>query len=477
MLYDVFISHASEDKESFVRPLAKALRSQNVEVWYDEFTLQLGDSIRRSLDRGLKQSRFGIVVLSHAFFEKNWPQYELDGLAEREMKGCDVVILPVWHGIAHEDVMDYSPSLAGRKSVSTDFGIQAVVKAILQTIRPQQSPLIIARDTVIEWGLKPPVITDEYWLEVVQASNRLPGFGATIPEESTWSRWSFPLPDRSNSSKKWGERLAWTALQMNWVNAAEALSITPLTHPNTVLDFIYSHPGLLETSEAYPLLLVEYAPQLTIPDMGGELESMFESFYNASIASYKEMRNTESSQSSSLTTNKLCPLCAEEWALRHPTFGDYASTHVANQYFSGGMFGPQVSPYCTFDHAVWLLSEASNWMPRNIHSYLLEGLTNWISWIWGPSLSGSDPGGNWSSNGSLIKRILHCLESKKHFTWSKEAKEDTLERIRLSSATLVLSDAPEELFRRFVDYKFPQKFILAEQGIRDRRSIRRGGSQ
>lgn len=105
-LYDLFICHASEDKDSFVRPLAKALRQRHVEEWYDEFSLGLGDSIRRSLDKGLKQSRFGVVVLSKSFFDKQWPQYELDGLAEREMKGNDKVILPIWHGVSHGDVMN-----------------------------------------------------------------------------------------------------------------------------------------------------------------------------------------------------------------------------------------------------------------------------------------------------------------------------------------------------------------------------------
>ena len=67
------------------RPLAEALRQQRVEVWYDEFSLRVGDSIRRAIDRGLAQSRFGIVILSKAFFAKEWPQYELDGLTEREV--------------------------------------------------------------------------------------------------------------------------------------------------------------------------------------------------------------------------------------------------------------------------------------------------------------------------------------------------------------------------------------------------------
>lgn len=194
MLYDLFICHASEDKDGFVRPLAELLRGQHVEVWYDEFSLKLGDSIRQSLDKGLKQSRFGIVVLSRAFFDKQWPQYELDGLAEREMKGRDTVILPIWHGVTHDDVMNYSPSLAGRRAVSSAQGIERVASEILAAIHPQGSPLIIARDMLIQWGLTPPVITDTYWLDIVEASNRVPGFGAVIPEESGWSRWSFPLP-------------------------------------------------------------------------------------------------------------------------------------------------------------------------------------------------------------------------------------------------------------------------------------------
>jgi hypothetical protein len=78
------------------------------------------------------------------------------------MKGHDTVVLPIWHGVNHDDVMEYSPSLAGRKGISTDRGIQQVVDAVLDVVHPQQSPLIIARDTVIEWGLTPPVITDEY---------------------------------------------------------------------------------------------------------------------------------------------------------------------------------------------------------------------------------------------------------------------------------------------------------------------------
>ncbi len=116
--YDAFISHASEDKEKFVKPLASALTRMNYRVWYDEFELRVGDSLRESIDKGLVNSRFGIVVLSPAFFSKNWPQYELNGLTAREMDGHKV-ILPVWHRVNRDDVLAYSPTLADKVALSS----------------------------------------------------------------------------------------------------------------------------------------------------------------------------------------------------------------------------------------------------------------------------------------------------------------------------------------------------------------------
>lgn len=90
--YDVFISHATEDKDSIARPLAQALSKYGVRVWYDEFELKLGDSLSRSIDKGLAESTFGLVVLSPSFFAKNWPEYELRGLTAREMRGVKVIL-------------------------------------------------------------------------------------------------------------------------------------------------------------------------------------------------------------------------------------------------------------------------------------------------------------------------------------------------------------------------------------------------
>ena len=116
--FDVFISHASEDKEEVVRPLAIALREAGLEVWYDEFELRIGDSLRRKIDKGLASSRFGVVVLSQAFFGRGWPEYELDGLVTRAVSG-DQILLPIWHNVSKREVMSYSASLADKLARST----------------------------------------------------------------------------------------------------------------------------------------------------------------------------------------------------------------------------------------------------------------------------------------------------------------------------------------------------------------------
>ena len=98
---------------SVVRPIAYALREFGLEVWFDEFELKIGDSLRREIDEGLARSRFGIVVLSRAFFDKGWPNYELDGLVTRTVTG-EQVLLPIWHNVSKQDVMGYNPLLVDK---------------------------------------------------------------------------------------------------------------------------------------------------------------------------------------------------------------------------------------------------------------------------------------------------------------------------------------------------------------------------
>jgi hypothetical protein len=134
--HDVFISHASEDKDAVVRPLAEAMRALGLKVWYDEFELRIGDSLTRKVDRGLADSRFGVVVLSPSFFGKNWPRYELDGLVTRELASGQQVILPIWHGITYADVAGYSLTLADKFALKTDkMTLDAIAGDISSVVR------------------------------------------------------------------------------------------------------------------------------------------------------------------------------------------------------------------------------------------------------------------------------------------------------------------------------------------------------
>jgi hypothetical protein len=132
--YDVFISHASEDKEGFVDGLAAKAREAGLRVWYDRFALIWGDSIRRKIDEGLSGSYFGIAVLSPSFFAKEWTKYELDGLVEKASSGAGR-LLPIWHKLTKDEVMKHSPSLANRLALNTAFKSTDEIVAELVKLR------------------------------------------------------------------------------------------------------------------------------------------------------------------------------------------------------------------------------------------------------------------------------------------------------------------------------------------------------
>ncbi len=116
--YDVFLSHASEDKDDVARPLALALRQRGLRVWYDEFELRIGDNLIAKLNAGINASRFGILVLSKAFFGKDWTEYELNTLESLTVTE-DYILFPIWHNISVEELRAYRASLANIFARST----------------------------------------------------------------------------------------------------------------------------------------------------------------------------------------------------------------------------------------------------------------------------------------------------------------------------------------------------------------------
>lgn len=132
-MWDVFISHASEDKREVAEPLAEELRRRFIKVWYDKWVLKIGDRLLEKINEGLTNSRYGIIVLSPDFLKKEWPKSELEGLVQKEIEGKKV-ILPVWHKVRRKDLMAFSPILAGKFAGTTENGIPALANELIEAM-------------------------------------------------------------------------------------------------------------------------------------------------------------------------------------------------------------------------------------------------------------------------------------------------------------------------------------------------------
>jgi hypothetical protein len=141
MNYDVFISHASEDKDKIVRALAVALQEAGLRVWYDEFALRVGDSLSQAIDRGLAEASHGIVVLSPMFFQKRWPRRELDGLVQRQTSQIETFrIIPILHDVTPDEVRAFSPILGDTFSILASKGLEQVVARVVEVLSPESLP-------------------------------------------------------------------------------------------------------------------------------------------------------------------------------------------------------------------------------------------------------------------------------------------------------------------------------------------------
>ncbi|MEA4957142.1 hypothetical protein SDC9_40610 [bioreactor metagenome] len=135
--YDVFISHSSEDKE-FTNNLAKKLKGCGFNVWYDDFVIQIGNNIRKTISEGIKNSQFGIIVLSNSFMESDWANHEYDGLMTLLRE--EEYILPIWHNISLNEVKNFDPSFSNIKALSTEkHTIDEIIEAIEIRISEKKS--------------------------------------------------------------------------------------------------------------------------------------------------------------------------------------------------------------------------------------------------------------------------------------------------------------------------------------------------
>lgn len=429
MPHDVFICHASEDKNDLVRPLAEALRDANLDVWYDEFSLQVGDSLSEAIDRGLGGSRFGIVVLSQAFFQKRWTKRELRGLVAREMGDDGKIILPVWHGVSYGEVLDFSPPLADIRAAMSSQGVEALARELVRKIRPEASPLLIARDELLRFNWDLPPLSDEWWLDMVEMQEWI--------ESPQWLRpLVFPLPHKTAASGvARGLNIAWTALQNDWQVDAEQQQICQITHPDRVMEFLHERPALVEISYLHPDRLANYVPQLLIPEFSNEFAGAFDALLAASIARKRAEPDSK----------RPYALCSRSLALRHPTFGNHKPSDIADRWTWGYGYDLSARLLNELDYVFWLCADESAWLPKNVKAVLIAGLRKLARWS--DEMSHRD---RWKS--PLAK--VRLARRDKPLKWTRTLRADLTNLAEESAKKLALKTPAARIAEAFIAHDF-----------------------
>jgi hypothetical protein len=423
--FDLFVSHASEDKESFVRPFVAALQDAHLEVWFDEATLQVGDRLIQSIERGLARSRFGIVVLSPAFFEKNWPRVELDALTNRELATGEKVLLPVWLDVSADDVGLYSPLLADRYAIIGSRGVEYTASRVAEVVRPAGSPLVLARGLLADEGVATPPPTDDFWIDAIESAAEIDGEGG-FQSAMLWERWGFPLPPKDGTVQGRARRLAQSVMRNAWVAEAERRPITQITEPHVVREFIEEMPGLLETCFQHPSYLGAYAPQLLIPGFGGPFEELFDDW---------------------LTYAQDKGRVGETIALHKSSYKGERADLLAEAFAIGELHGPSVAYYERSDYLFWLLSSKSEWLPEHVREMLATGLCQSRSWLISSRVE-MHPGSE-----EIIAEIDAVVSQNK---WERKVRTPMIERAvaalaAVSAKDLDLPESAETLARRLLD--------------------------
>lgn len=175
--YDIFISHASEDKEKFIRPLAEKLTLIGYSVWYDEFELELGSSLSDSIQKGIKESLFGLIVLSENFFNKEWTKLELNAFLSKEILFKEKILLPVWLGVDYEQVFNFNPFLADRlAAVVNNYDVDLAVEKIKQKINLNKVTKEFIKDKVDSIIYSDPFNKDKELIEMLYRFEKIIAF-------------------------------------------------------------------------------------------------------------------------------------------------------------------------------------------------------------------------------------------------------------------------------------------------------------
>lgn len=137
-----FISHDSRDKQEIARPLAQELTRILGRVWFDEYSLKIGASLRESIERGLKECKRCVLLLTPNFLSNTgWGKTEFNSIFTRELIERKNIVIPIWAGVSQKQVYEYSPSLADKIAANWDEGCGVVASKVRNIILESENDL------------------------------------------------------------------------------------------------------------------------------------------------------------------------------------------------------------------------------------------------------------------------------------------------------------------------------------------------
>lgn len=186
---DVFLSHASSDKEEFIRPFASILQEREVSYWLDEAEILWGHSVLDLISQGLEQSRFVLFFLSDSFLSRPWPEAELRTALSKEISSGEVRVLPIFMTDS-ESVLSKHPFLRDKKWLTLEEGLESIVV---------QLESLLGRGFRSNWVVEhPPEFRGQVWIKILP---RMENIGKKHIFKIKWGRWEYQhhidFPDRS----------------------------------------------------------------------------------------------------------------------------------------------------------------------------------------------------------------------------------------------------------------------------------------
>lgn len=356
----LFISHASEDKRPFVHDLAEALRANNIDVWYDEYEIMPGMSIRESVDLGLSSCDVGLIVLSPNYFKKKWTIWELNGFMQKMLSGS-AKLIPICHNITHEELLRISPSLSDILALRSEEGIMVISQKVHDVLYPNKPVLIETRDFLNSFGLKSPDYYDNWWLDRIEFLGN-----ANVQ----YFPWSLPINPPKLSAQTKSYSLSWACMRYSWISEAEVKGFNQFTAPFDIMQFILKTPGVEIACKVNLEYLALYAPQLLFYD--SPIKSEFEKMYSKSVSDITGTKFPLGFKCE-LTLDGLAPTCSRTFALFDRAFGRYIPRDLLRHFIEGEQFGPRPSKLDYWDVLIALCSEQSEIYPVGVRNVLMNG--------------------------------------------------------------------------------------------------------